>query len=178
VIATLKRQFDGFESTRLNLLEELKKLSAQQLSFKPDEDHWNILEVVHHLILVEQSFLRQTSPDYDIYSKKIRYPPWIGTSIVWIVFTFGFRVKMPAKGVAPSGTMALDELIPQWEQKRAELRNFLETIPAEKMNEPAFLHPISGRLTPKSGMNVFTKHLQHHVRQIRRIQNSARFPKA
>ncbi len=177
MIPQVEKHFLVMEESRHELLGRLKNFTHEQLSFRPAVNAWSMLEVIQHVMLVEQAFLRQAEADFESIPGKLKFHPVIGSVIVWAVFAFNLRVKMPIKGIAPAGAAPLDQLVPRWEEKRTALKNYLETVDPKMIGRPIFVHPISGPLNIVRGVQFLKNHFHHHVDQIERIQRSINFPK-
>lgn len=175
MITVLQKRFDIFESKRFSFLDELNTLTAEQLAFKPNTDHWNILDIVQHLMLAEHSFLLQLT-EKQTRIRKSRFNPIVGSFIVWMVFKFGIRVKAPVTSVIPKGTMPLDDSRAQWNEKRTGLKYYLEALDQKAARQKIFFHPIKGTLSPIGLIDFLIVHFDHHMKQIKRIRHSPHYP--
>lgn len=157
------RRLEFQKSEALGLLDD-----KASLEYKPKPDSWNKLEVIQHLVLAEQGFLRQAASPGVHWKTKVPVP--IGKLVVWIVFTFGFRVKSPAKSTLPFETLTYEEVADRWNAVREQLRVFLESGEAKKAYP--FFHPLSGRMSTMKLLRFLEIHTGHHIKQIRRIEQS------
>jgi hypothetical protein len=68
--------------------------------------------------------------------------------------------------------VSLDDLIIRWEAARTGLRQALEQIPPETLTIPISRHPVAGPMDARETLEFLAAHLDHHLRQIRRIGES------
>lgn len=72
----------------------------------------------------------------------------------------------------PTGAVSLDDLIGRWEAARTGLRQALEQIPPEIQTASICRHPVAGPLDARETIEFLAVHLDHHLRQIRRVGES------
>lgn len=178
MLSELQTQFDALEQRRHRLLSELARLGEAQLSFRPAPGAWSLLEVVHHLLLVDQAILRAAAhrPVQGRMRRSVRQR--IGYAAVWLVLKLGVRVKIPVRSVAPQVGVSLGELREQWGDTRMALQARLNSITERTMRHALGRHPIAGPLNAVQTLLFLTRHFDHHARQINRIQGAAGFPAA
>jgi uncharacterized damage-inducible protein DinB len=157
-------------------LGELETLDDSALSFRPAPGTWSILEVVHHLVLVEQGIMRAAhdGPAQSRRRKNLRER--VGCAAVWLVFKLGLRVKIPTNRVRPQPGLSLSRLEQEWAASRTSLEAYLDSTPAAKRSETMFRHPIGGPMNVEQTLLFLTRHFDHHRRQISRIRRSGAFP--
>ncbi|MGI9040942.1 MAG: DinB family protein [Gemmatimonadales bacterium] len=61
MLVSLQRRVERMERQRAALLLEVAALSPAQLRFHPDPDSWCPLDVVEHLVRVEEAILRRAA---------------------------------------------------------------------------------------------------------------------
>lgn len=176
MIPLLQRRFGELEEGRLRFLNQVKSLSEEQLAFRPAADHWNLTQIVQHLMLVEQSFLSHIAED-KYRSRKPRFHPLIGKALVWLYFKMELKVKVPVKKAIPDDIMPLDRSTALWEEKRAALRNYFELLDQDKARQKIFFHPYMGCLDSTEFLRFLKRHFDHHMKQVERIKRVPHFPK-
>lgn len=172
----LRHRFDALQHRRGELLAELQALRPEQRSFRPAPDAWSAQQVAEHLLLVEQGVLRAVAVPgrEEMEPRTVRNR--IGALLVRVVFMAGIRVRVPVRGIQPGGTLALEEIAAQWNAARAEMARFLEGVAPGDLNRALLRHPVAGPMDLRRGLDFLAQHWDHHLRQIRRIRRSARFP--
>lgn len=171
--AKVNRQLLYLDAELSELLKVLKDYSERTLNKRPAEDKWSVLQIMHHLILVEGY-----SKAY--VEKKMSYNPELrkaGIGGSWRKFLMNASIKFPFKINAPelvSGDNLPDEssfweTAKKWKQQREELRVFLENLPAEHFNKELYKHPLAGKMSLYGLMDFNVAHFKRHRKQINKI---------
>ena len=172
MIAELKIRYDALEAKRQVVFELLYSLSADQITFRVGPGRWSILIVLEHVIIAEELVLAD-----------IRRAGTSGTAgtapkspetfhMVIKVLEKDIPVEVPLPELEPTGVVSLDDLIVRWEAARTGLRQALEKIPSETLTAPICRHPVAGPMDARETIEFLAVHLDHHLRQIRRIGES------
>ena len=176
MLAANRTRFAALERRRQALLGELETLGDSALSFRPAPGTWSILEVVHHLVLLEQGILRAVQDEPAQPRRRRNLRERVGCAAVWLVFKLGLRVKIPTNRVRPQPGLPLSRLEQEWAASRASLEAYLDSAPASMPSETMFRHPIGGPMNVEQTLLFLTRHFDHHRRQISRIRRSGAFP--
>ncbi len=175
MLSKLQTRFDALEQRRHRLLGELARLGEAQLRFQPAPGAWSLQEVVHHLLLVDQAVLRAADRAAEVRMRR-SLRERIGYVAVWLVLKLGVRVRVPVRGVAPQVGISLSELQEQWGETRIALKACLNSFTERTMQHTVARHPVGGPLNAVQTLLFLTRHFDHHMRQINRIQRAAGFP--
>lgn len=172
MLPALQSRFDEIEQQRVLLLARLSSKDPASLSYHPGAGSWSMLQVVQHLVLVEQlvmtGMIKPARP-----MVKRRWWHRVGAWLVAFVFRHGFRVPAPSKAVVPLDDMPLDVSERSWVSLRVQLRAFLEEITPERSGQLGFRHFVSGPHDIAGTLDFIRSHFDHHLRQIGRIEASA-----
>jgi uncharacterized damage-inducible protein DinB len=163
------------ETRRRELMAEADRLTAEQLTFRPAPNSWSALEVIEHLVKVEEGIaarIRPREPRGLIETMKVK----AALGAMCVLFGFGGRSKVPVQGILPLGGATLSDLASRWEAAQAALRERLESFGPGDWSRPMMRHPLIGRLTPAEGLTFVYRHMGHHRRQLARIRGAAGFP--
>lgn len=169
----LKQRLSNLDKKLNLLLEELKFYSDDQLNRKPGEGKWSVIQNMHHLLLVEQA-----SQKY--LEKKLSFNPTLKNTspltnlrmaLLWS------SLKSPFKFDAPKavGQDNLQEYVgfwdqsKQWKEQRAELHQYLASLPADLLKKEVYKHPFAGRLSIAGMLASIEWHFDRHHKQIRKI---------
>ncbi len=177
MLPSLQSAFDALEQRRQSLLGELEHCTPEQRSFQPARGAWSLAEVTHHLLLVEQGVLGVLADRGRASPGRRRIRDRIGSVAVRVVFALGIRVKVPVRGVRPKAGVPLEEVRQQWDDTRAALSVYLESITEAALRQPVLRHPVSGPMDVLQGLVFLTRHFDHHLRQVERIRRAAAFPR-
>lgn len=176
MLAAPRTRFAALERRRQALLAELETLDDAALSFRPAPGAWSILEVVHHLVLVEEGVLQAAHDGPGRPRRRKNLRERVGCAAVWLVFKLGLRVKIPTKRVRPQPGLSLSRLEQEWAASRTSLEAYLDSTRASMPSETMFRHPIGGPMNVEQTLLFLTRHFDHHRRQISRIRRSGAFP--
>ena len=167
--ASLVRRLDRLERGRAALLERLAPMSPAELTARPAAGGWNVLDVVQHVIIVEELVLRALATRPGPLSLAERVRSGLRLTALRIYLRSGGRVQAPTPAILPQGRVPLDELRARWERARAGYATALASFGPDDLRRPMMKHPIVGKLTPVQTLTFLGTHLAHHGRQIERI---------
>ena len=133
----LGRRLDEMDRWKLALLGSLSAHGAERLGFRPEGKGWCALDVVHHLVLVEEGVLSYAR-------KKVQAPPQpvslrdrARLALLVGILRSPIRVRAPMPQVVPGETLPLDGLSARWKDARGELREFLVSLPEGRRRAPS-----------------------------------------
>ena len=176
MIAALESRLQKLEQGRVYFEKLLKQSNASQLGFAPHPRHWNILQVVDHIIKVERQTLNFLQNfDFSRKDEKVGMKNRIKFFLLKLSLKSNLKFKVPTKEVIPE-VKGVSELLQEWEKLRNDLNDFLEGYPIEKLQNFIFFHPKSGKLNIFQTLEFLQDHMKHHRQQVRRISNYADFP--
>ena len=160
---------------RRELMAMADALSAEQLTFRPAPNSWSALDVIEHLVKVEEGIASRIRPRE---SRGLIETARAKAALVAMYVVFGCRgrVKVPVQAILPLGGATLSDLASRWEAAQAALEERLEGFGPEDWSRPMMRHPLLGRLTPAEGLVFIHRHMGHHGRQVERIRRAPRFP--
>jgi hypothetical protein len=169
----IEKPFQLMESKKKLLLDYIRQLPPEKYLQQPDKSTWSIGQAANHLYLSEKlslAYLKKklsypdTIPPYSIKSR------W--SMIVYKLFFKFLKAKAP-KGInmwEGQDILLPEELDSKWSDLRRELFEFLkEKYPAFKTHL-VYNHPFAGRLTFTQTLYFFADHIDHHFKQIRKIE--------
>jgi hypothetical protein len=168
MIADVKIRYAALEAKRHFVFTLLYGLSADQTTFEVGPGRWSILTVLEHVVIAEEMVLADIQ----------RAPP--GTApkspeafhMVIKVLEKDIPAEVPVPELEPTGGVPLDDLIMRWENARSGLRRIFDRIPPETLTVPICRHPVAGPMDARETLEFLAVHLDHHLRQIRRIGES------
>jgi len=172
----LARRLDELDGWRDFLLASLAVESSGKLAFRPEGGGWCALDVVQHLVLVEEGVAGYAR-------KKLRGAPQPVAAaararlvLLVLVLRSPVRVAAPSAQVVPAETRPLDELAARWRKAGGELRDLVLALPDERRRCLFFRHPFAGPLDPGGTLTFVREHARHHGAQLRRIWRSPGCP--
>jgi uncharacterized damage-inducible protein DinB len=165
------------DARRRALLSEVAAMTADQLVFRPAPDSWSALDVVEHLVRVEEAILsriREREP------RTLREALWAkgALALMRVYFAVGRRFKVPTQVIVPLGGVTLSDLAARWDAAHAALRARVNLLDPEELARPLMRHPQLGLLTPRETLIFLLRHMAHHRRQIHRIRRARGYPRS
>ena len=172
-----QKLFAKIESHRREIIAEADRLTAEQLTFRPAPNAWSALDVLEHLVKVEEAIAARVRPrEPRSPLETVRTKAAIG--IMRVLFVARSRIRVPVQAILPLGGVTLSDLAGRWEAAQAALRERLETFGPEDWSRPMMRHPLIGRLTPAESLDFIHWHMGHHQRQIARIRRAQGYPRS
>jgi len=169
MIPDVKEKFDNLTIKREALWRKLGSLSSDALNFKADPDKWSVVEVVEHLVIVDQDLLNQIStedPNRPLDGQS-RSPENFRTVIK--VMERDIPVDVPDERAEPHGRFSLAELLSRWTDIQQKLHERLAEISSENKDQLGYRHPCAGPLTITETLHFVEAHFDNHMRHIDRI---------
>ncbi|MCK6544152.1 DinB family protein [bacterium] len=176
MISILSSKWSRIEANKTYFVTCVQAMNEHQSHWRPKLDAWHALDVLQHLVLVEEGMVKQLHHREAILHKKTVLPKIIGLPAYWLTFRMGMRVKAPVKSVLPQEVMSLAMCVQRWDAVRDVMKNFLETITSETEGAIYFYHPITGQRTCEQMLDFLYDHLRHHQAQMRRIMHHPKYP--
>ena len=160
---------DRIEEIRTRLLADLEGLPAAVLEARPESGGWSVLEIVEHLLLSEESVMKNVDRPELLRPRRRSLRARIGYAAVLGILASPFKVRVPSPDMKPSGGRSFDELRSAWEESHRALRRHVVAEGEGEVSGAVFVHPVSGPLTTRQAVRMLRVHLERHERQIRRI---------
>ena len=158
------------------VLAHANRLDAEQLAFRPTPASWSTLDVVEHLVKVEEGTVaRIKHRDPRTWREAVRARLALGT--VSLYFAVGRRLKVPVQAIVPQGGATLTDLASRWESAQQAMRRTLEAFGPDQLRRPVMRHPVLGLLLPAETLTFLHRHIAHHRRQIARIRRAPGYPR-
>jgi hypothetical protein len=167
---------DELESRRQRFLGTLEGFTAEQLAFRAEPQSWTPVQVGHHVLLAEQRTADAIKKHRGMRSGKRSLRYRLGGAVLWLILKTGIRVKNPVPEAAPDDDIDLPGLLEAWEQARADLAAVLAETKERGLQYAAFKHPVAGPWNVEEALVFLVAHLDHHLRQLDRIQRHPAFP--
>ncbi len=145
--------------------------------FRPEKGSWSALEVVEHLVRVEEGILSRVKPrEPRTWREAVRSK--VALELVSLHFLLGRRAKAPVQAILPIGGVTLADLGTRWNAARQAMLSAIDGFAPADFARPMMRHPILGLLTPTETLTFILRHIAHHRRQLTRIRRSPGYPPA
>jgi uncharacterized damage-inducible protein DinB len=167
----LNQLYKSLEAQRFQLLDSLKKLPSEKLSYQP-VGKWSINQVIAHLITAERMSVLYLS-------KKIKGIDEVNDTglieelkmlALIISQRLPFKFKAP-KVVVENTSMSADlkQLEDEWVSVRTNLKALLENFTGHQIKRKIYKHPVAGKINIQQALTFFREHIIHHQPQIKRL---------
>jgi len=167
---------ENLESRKTRFVTALEGFSPEQLDFRAEPQAWTPVQVGHHVVLAEQRTTDSIKKHRGMRSGKRSWRYRVGNALLWLVLKTGLRVKNPVPEAAPDDDIDLTRLLEAWDKARDELETVLNETKERGLRYAAFNHPIAGPFNVEEALRFLVAHLDHHLRQLDRIQQNPSFP--
>lgn len=158
------------------LLEDLKEHPDTFLNKSPGNGQWSALQTMYHLMLAEKKSHEyiEKKLSFEPTLKKVGVATWGRATMIKSYLSSPIKVKAPAAvgDQAIPSDLTFWEIAKPWKENRAELLNFLQTMPPEYLNKEIYKHPVGGRLGINGMLTFFETHFDRHLKQIYRALES------
>ena len=170
-MSALIESFERLEATRAETVSWVDQ-RVERYRTKPDPECWSYCQVMNHVMNSEEgslSYVKKKLGDPSTLTRAgLRNS--IRSVMLSIALRSPFRFRAPAVLPPPSNDLEWDEQRARWEEIRVEWRGILEKYPAELLGAEIFRHPVAGRITIGQTLVFMQEHLDHHRRQLRRVE--------
>jgi len=169
VLDALRSRFDALEGTRVRALGVIEGVDHAALNRPSSPGKWSALQILHHVVTAEA-----LSVGY--VRKKMQAGPALPKAgmasrlrLLALRVTLATPIRLPAPAATATVPEAIDpaELRARWLAVRADMRDLLESMPAELADRLLFRHPLVGRLSLADTLGFMQAHLGHHLAQVR-----------
>jgi len=156
----------------------VSNLSEAQAKFRPDENQWTIAEIVEHVSIVNDGFLRLTHKLLKEAESAPR-PPKPDLNLGHTSLDENGRQRGPIQAperVRPQGDARIEDSLAKIRTSLdglAEIRSRLEAV---DLSEQMFPHPALGPINAYQWLVLLGEHEDRHHGQIERLKATAGFP--
>lgn len=177
--SSLSPIFDRLQKSMVILLEEIKDQPDSVLNEVPKKGGWSILQVIYHMVLVEEASLRYIK-------KKLSFGDDIPKAGIKTAMRYQYLkavFKTPLKIKAPEmvnesqmpDEIRFWEILKRWKDLRAETEEFLDNMPDKLLKTELYKHGLVGKMTPKNMLVFFELHFKRHRKQLKKVLKEVKY---
>lgn len=163
----LKKRLRLLAQKREALLREVVPLQPDQLTARPLQGKWSILEIFEHLVIAEREVLGGLPEPFQLVRRRRLLKHHLAYPLVMLVLKFSIPVKVPSSTMVPRGRYSFDELRLLWNETMEWVQKYAESIDSTGTRDAVFEHPVAGPLTIGQALHMDQLHLESHTHQIR-----------
>lgn len=165
---SIEMLLQGLQVTRTAILSEIEMLTDTEVNTKPRRDKWSIIQILHHLHLVEQSV---TSALLYGLHKNERNP--VPHKDLQIMLDRTAKREAPQHMEPTETLMKKQQMIQLLRNSSEALVNALHTVVNEKdLIEKSLRHPVFHDLNLYQWIQVLDLHEQRHLTQLKEAKYS------
>ena len=150
----------SMETRKTEMLAYIDALPSEKRNAKPRPSEWSPLQVMEHLVLVEEWMAAPCPPGGKVLTR----------GKIFVLFGGNMmrsRFRIPTVPMAEPQVVLDDALIRQrWDRARASLSAKLAEVTAENRSSPIALHPLVGPLDALQTLTLLDVHLAYHLRHL------------
>ena len=167
-----------FQRTKQRFLDDVKGLSAQQLSFKADTSRWSIAQCIEHIALAENLIWQWTQgtlsqPPTPEKAAEVKVTD---EQILKRMIDRSQTFKAPEM-LQPAGKFAsTDAAIEAYTRRRDSTINYISTTKDDLKNH-FVQHPALGTINTYQLLLLLSGHSERHTLQIEEVKTNTAFPK-
>lgn len=165
---SIEMLLQGLQVTRTTILSEIEMLTDTEVNTKPRRDKWSIIQILHHLHLVEQSV---TSALLYALHKNERKP--VPHKDLQFMLDRTKKREAPQQMEPTETLMKKQQMIQLLHNSREKLVHALHSVVDERdLVEKSLKHPVFHELNLYQWVQVLDLHEQRHLTQLKEAKYS------
>jgi len=166
------------ERAQAQFMTAVSNLSEAQANFRPDENQWTIAEIVEHVSIVNDGFLRLTHKLIEGVRIAPR-PPRDDLNLGHTSLDENGQQREPFQAperVRPKGGVSVEDSMAKMRMALAGFAEIQPRLEAVDLSEQVFPHPALGPFNAYQWMVLLGEHEDRHRGQIERVKAASGFP--
>jgi len=166
------------EQAQARFIAAVSNLTEAQANFRPDENQWTIAEIVEHVSIVNDGFLRLTHKLLKEAELAAR-PPKADLNLGHTSLDENGRQRGPfpaPERVRPNGGVSVEDSLIKLRAALAGFGEIQSRLEAVDLSEQMFPHPALGPFNAYQWMVLLGEHEDRHRGQIERLKATDRYP--
>ncbi|MGE0131050.1 MAG: DinB family protein [Blastocatellales bacterium] len=166
------------EQAQTRFIAAVSNVTEAQANFRPDENQWTIAEIVEHVSVVNDGFLRITHKllkEAESAAKQPKADLNLGHTILDENGDQPPPFQAPDR-VRPQGGVDIEDSLAKMRAALAGFAEIQSRLEAVDLSEPMFPHPAIGPINAYQWMVLLSEHEDRHRNQIERLKAAAGFP--
>jgi hypothetical protein len=162
----MHRTLRRIDSIHAKLVDTITPIDETLFAQNPSEKEWSILQILHHLCLVEEKVIEQleaqlANPPREVSLLRKFIPTFIVASRL-------LRVKSP-RSVNPLNPPTRAEVIANYDAVRKKLKELCSVHGRRRLKQTVFKHPVFGEIDGAATVSFIGYHELRHYKQIREV---------
>src|SRR5215470_7544030 len=170
--------FAANEAAQARFAASVANLSEAQAGFRPTDDRWTIAEIVEHVSIVNDGFLRITHKLLKEAESAPR-PPKTDLNLGHTSLDEKGQQREPLQAperVHPKGGVSIEDSLAKMRVALAGFADIQPRLEAVDLSEQVFRHPFLGPINAYQWVVLLGEHEDRHRGQIEKVKASPGFP--
>ncbi len=166
------------EQAQARFIAAVSNLTEAQANFRLDENQWTIAEIVEHVSIVNDGFLRLTHKLLK-EAEAAGKPPKADLNLGHTILDENGDQPPPFQApdrVRPQGGVSIADSLAKMRASLAGFAEIQSRLEAVDLSEPMFPHPAIGPINAYQWMVLLGEHEDRHRGQIERLKAASEFP--
>jgi uncharacterized damage-inducible protein DinB len=166
------------EQAQSRFMAAVSNLTNEQADFRPDENQWTIAEIVEHISIVNDGFLRLTHKLLKQAESAPR-PPMSDLNLGHTSLDENGQQPGPFQApdrVRPQGGVSVEDSLAKMRASLAGFTEIQSRLEAVDLSEQMFPHPALGPINAYQWLVLLGEHEDRHRGQIERLKAAAGSP--
>ncbi len=153
------------KNVRRELLSSIGHLSDEQLNQVIEKEHWTIMQVLDHLLLMEKSVTRIISDQLANGEDKTS-----SEKPITLTTDRSRKISAPSFVIPSNEFIGLDEMKNKLTTSRQSLCNIIDSADTSLFNKRSYPHPVFGNLSLEQWISFVGLHEKRHLAQINELK--------
>ena len=165
------------EQAQERFIAAVEHLTEAQANFRPDENQWTIAEIVEHISIVNDGFLRLTHKLLK-EGESAAKPPKADLNLGHTSLDENGQQREPFQAperVRPQGGVGIEDSLAKLRASLAGIVEIQSRLEAVDLSEQMFPHPALGPMNAYQWMVLLGEHEDRHRGQIERLKATVGF---
>ena len=166
------------EQAQERFIAAVSNLTEAQANFRPDENQWTIAEIVEHISIVNDGFLRLTHKLLK-EAESAPKPTKTDLNLGHTSLDENGQQREPFQAperVRPKGGVSVEDSLAKMRVALAGFADIQPRLEAVDLSEQVFPHPALGPFNAYQWMVLLGEHEDRHRAQIERVKAASGFP--
>ncbi|MBM7585330.1 putative damage-inducible protein DinB [Bacillus pakistanensis] len=150
---------------RAELLNSVNTLSDEQLNRKVEEDSWTVMQILHHLYLMEGSIAKTIQSTLEKGEKQT-----VDSKPIELTVNRSKKVEAPSFVEPSLEFITLEEIKEKLKQSRNALLQVVSSSNSEELKKKAFPHPVFGLVSLEQWVPFIGYHEKRHLEQMEELK--------
>ncbi|MGF9977027.1 DinB family protein [Viridibacillus arvi] len=161
----MEQYLEQNKSIRDELLNSVSNLSDEQLNKEVEEGRWTIMQVLHHLHLIEAGVAKAIQ-----YTLKKGEEQSVKAKPIELTVDRSTKIKAPSFANPDPRFITLEEMKDKLKESRHALHQVVSNSNKDQLKEKAYPQPIFGLMSLDQWVPFIGYHEKRHIEQIEELK--------